>query len=170
MYVGQTCQRPKTRWRRNRRGYRPEGYFGKAINKYGWSNFEHEIVASNLTKEEADNFEILLIAKLDTTNPKKGYNLSSGGGGSFGIIRSQEYREKQSKAQKGKKMSEESKQLISQNSPRRNGAVLQLTKNGELVKEWDCAETVRRELGITHVSAVCRGKRKTAGGYIWKLK
>lgn len=93
-YVGQTCQKPEYRWRKDGRGYRSETYFGKAIQKHGWDSFEHEIVASNLTKEEADNFEVLLINKLDTMNPDKGYNLTKGGEGSVGVVRSDEWRKK----------------------------------------------------------------------------
>jgi len=79
MYVGQTCRRPESRWGRDGSGYREHPYFYNAINKYGWDNFEHEVVASNLTKEEADNFEKLLIAKLNLLNPNRGYNLQEGG-------------------------------------------------------------------------------------------
>lgn len=78
IYVGQTCIKPEKRWNYGR-GYKGNGYFYKAIQKYGWDNFEHEIVASNLTKSEADNFERTLIKKLDLLNPNKGYNLQDGG-------------------------------------------------------------------------------------------
>ena len=81
IYVGQTCRKPESRWGRNGSGYKEHPYFYHAIQKYGWDNFEHEIVASNLTKEEADNFEKLLIAKLDLLNPNCGYNLQEGGSG-----------------------------------------------------------------------------------------
>lgn len=77
-YVGQTCVKPEKRWNSGK-GYKDNPYFWRAIQKYGWDNFEHEIVASNLTKEEADNFERLLIKKLELTNPNKGYNLQDGG-------------------------------------------------------------------------------------------
>lgn len=79
-YVGQTVHgdRPHKRWD-NGNGYIQCQYFFYAIQKYGWDNFDHEIVANNLTAEEADNFEKLLIEKLDTMNPDKGYNLEPGG-------------------------------------------------------------------------------------------
>lgn len=78
MYVGQTCVKPEKRWNSGK-GYKDNTYFWNAIQKYGWDNFEHEIMASNLTKEEADNFERLLIQKLDLLNPNNGYNLQDGG-------------------------------------------------------------------------------------------
>ena len=79
MYIGITKQKPELRWKSNGCGYKMHVYFWNAIQKYGWDNFEHEIVASGLTKEEAGNFEKLLIKKLDTTNDEHGYNLDKGG-------------------------------------------------------------------------------------------
>ena len=78
MYVGQTCMKPEKRWNSGK-GYKDNPYFYRAIQKYGWDEFEHEIIASHLTKEEADNFEKLLIEKLDLLSPNKGYNLKEGG-------------------------------------------------------------------------------------------
>lgn len=48
--------------------------------------------------------------------------------------------------------------------------VLQYTKDGELVKKWDCITDVERELGIKHqdISKCCKGKQKSAGNYVWK--
>lgn len=78
IYIGQTCQDLNRRWR-NGEGYKACTAFYRAIQKYSWDSFEHEIIASNLTLKEANRFEELLIEKLDTTNPDKGYNLRSGG-------------------------------------------------------------------------------------------
>ena len=78
VYVGQTCQQPEQRWRKGW-GYVNCSYFYNAIQKYGWDNFEHEVIASNLTSEEANNFEAILIKTFDAMNPKNGYNLRSGG-------------------------------------------------------------------------------------------
>ena len=65
-YVGQTINgnNINKRWS-NGLGYKTCTAFYRAIQKYGWDSFEHEIVASNLTKEEANNFEIILINKLN---------------------------------------------------------------------------------------------------------
>lgn len=50
--------------------------------------------------------------------------------------------------------------------------VLQYTKEGELLKEWDCISRAEKHYTIAHgkISAVCKGQRKSAGGYIWKYK
>ena len=79
-YVGQTIygDKPHKRWD-NGNGYRNSSYFYKAIQKYGWDGFEHEVVANSLTAQEADNFEKILIKELDTTCQNKGYNIEPGG-------------------------------------------------------------------------------------------
>lgn len=112
-YVGQTMQNPpEKRWgkngfyylRKNKNGKYEQAAFAYAILKYGWDNFDHEIIASNLTKEEADNFEKLLIEKLNTMNHEYGYNLREGGHSSH---MSEETKRKMSESRKGKKQSEE---------------------------------------------------------------
>lgn len=62
-YVGMTGRDVKLRWNRGT-GYCGQRYFYHAIQKYSWENFEHEVIASHLTKEEANNFEKLLIREL----------------------------------------------------------------------------------------------------------
>lgn len=75
MYVGITSQKPKTRWRRGS-SYRKNVHFWNAIQKYGWDNFQHEIIASGLTSEEAGHMEQLLIKELNLANKDYGYNQS----------------------------------------------------------------------------------------------
>lgn len=79
-YIGQTRITPSIRWGSNGCKYKGCRHFWYAIQKYGWDNFDHEIIASGLTLEEANNFESLLIDKLRTRETKYGYNISAGGG------------------------------------------------------------------------------------------
>lgn len=116
-YIGQTGKKPERRWdngngylSKNKNGKYNQPAFANAILKYGWDNFEHEIVATNLTKEEADTLEKALIKKMDTMNYKYGYNCAEGG--SCGAI-SEETKKKLSEAHKGKTLSEEHKRKIS---------------------------------------------------------
>lgn len=74
----------------------------------------------------------------------------------------------------GKCHSKESKQKMSiikqgGNNPYAK-KVAQYDKQGNLIKIWNCMMDVQRKLGIKHsnICDCCRGKRKTAGGYIWK--
>ena len=48
--------------------------------------------------------------------------------------------------------------------------VLQFDKEGKFIKEYESIDSAIKETGVLHVSCVCRGERKTAGGYIWKYK
>ena len=49
--------------------------------------------------------------------------------------------------------------------------IIQSTKSGEFVREWHSAKEAERELGIAsaNIGKCCLGKRKYAGGYIWKF-
>ena len=78
IYIGITSQRPEDRWG-NGANYRYNEYFFRAIKKYGWESFRHEVLFDGLTKEEAESKEIELIALYDSTNHHKGYNSRKGG-------------------------------------------------------------------------------------------
>lgn len=77
-YIGITSKEPKIRWN-NGLGYKKGQYFYKAIEKYGWDGFEHEVLYSNMTKEEAQLKEIELIKKYKTNKSDFGYNRTKGG-------------------------------------------------------------------------------------------
>lgn len=104
-YVGITCQKPEDRWK-NGGGYRGQ-FFYKAIMKYGWDNFKHELVSSSLTKDDAENLEIDLIKKLKSNNRKYGYNISNGGNSNG--KHTHETRKKISLSNKGKMITEETR-------------------------------------------------------------
>jgi group I intron endonuclease len=217
-YIGQTCQIPEKRWKSGL-GYQRNPYFYNAIQKYGWENFEHEILASNLTLDEANNMEEFYINKFDTTNNMNGYNMQSGGQNrthidetkekiraahlgkhvseetkeklrgknsgenhpNYGHHRSEETKRKIGEAQMGEKNhmfgthhNEEWKEnvrskLIGSNSYKAK-ITIQLSKDLEFIKQWDCIVDAERALGITGIGAVCRGQRKTAGGFKWMFK
>lgn len=77
-YVGQTCQRESRRFAAGF-GYVGCHHFYRAIEKYGWCNFDHEILFDDLTKEEANVLEIKMIEEYQTLDPEFGYNIQSGG-------------------------------------------------------------------------------------------
>lgn len=78
IYIGQTCQKPEYRWNHGQ-GYKNCSYFYKAIQKYGWDNFEHIILEQNLSLEEANQKERYYINLYQSNNTLFGYNLLSGG-------------------------------------------------------------------------------------------
>jgi group I intron endonuclease len=78
VYIGQTVQNPRIRFLSGH-GYKQNKHFKSAIEKYGWRNFEHEILRDNLTIEEANKLEQHYINLYDSTNKEKGYNKQFGG-------------------------------------------------------------------------------------------
>lgn len=83
------------------------GRFHNAIKKYGWDNIEHIILKDGLTDEEACLYEQEMIAKYESFNPEKGYNVTLGGEGMLGVHPSDETKEKLRQANLGKKQSSE---------------------------------------------------------------
>ena len=78
-YIGITSRKPEYRWTNDGRGYKYNTHFYNAINKYGWDNFQHIIIAKGLDEETAKWVEMKLIKSWDTTNQNKGYNILNGG-------------------------------------------------------------------------------------------
>jgi len=81
VYIGQTVKHLKKRIAEHKFGSKnpKNNHFYKAINKYGIENFEWTIEKECFSKEELDNEEIKYIELYDSKNPKKGFNLKSGG-------------------------------------------------------------------------------------------
>ena len=153
MYIGQTCQKPQKRWS-NGKHYETSTYFNNAIQKYGWDNFEHEIIATGLTLNEANSLEEKLIIELELMNSDKGYNLRSGGKNNLLSKEtkrkisesnknkkvSEATRKKMSEAQRGKVVSEETKKKLSEIAKQRTG-----NKNGFYGKKH--SEETRQKIG-----------------------
>ena len=78
-YVGITGVGTKRRWGKNGIGYCSQKYFYNAIQKYGWNNMQHEIIAEHLTEKEAKDMEVSLIENLKSNDNIHGYNLTFGG-------------------------------------------------------------------------------------------
>lgn len=104
-YVGITSKtNPKERWGRAGNGYYNNKHFYASIQKYGWSAFEHTIIAERLTVDEACALEQELIDKYHSNNPLFGYNVCAGGETN---ILPPEVLDKISKKNKGRIMSDE---------------------------------------------------------------
>ena len=140
IYIGITSQKPEDRWGSQGCNYKSSPHFYSAIQKYGWNNFEHNILFTGLTKEQACLKEQELIKKYNSMNREFGYNSTSGGdvftmneetkqkisqamiGNQNGLGHpcSEEKKEKISNAQKGRKFTEEHKQKLSEAAKNRH--------------------------------------------------
>lgn len=207
VYIGITGNNPLSRWNGGH-GYRNNKHFYNAIQKYGWENIKHEILLEGLTKAQAEQKEIELIAKYKSNDAKYGYNHENGGNctgkvseetkrkiseasaGREGKPVSAETRKKISESKKGKgtgeqhhqygkPLPEETKNKIREKLKGRKISPEVLQKRREAQgKRTICIETQKvyvstqeasRKTGIdaSSIWGVCRGKRKTAGGYHW---
>ncbi len=108
VYIGITKRKPQKRWNSGH-GYESNRYFYRAILKYGWDSFEHEIIETGLTQAEAVEKERYYIRLYDSTNPERGYNIEAGG-----ICGAAKFTEAMRKtfSDRGKKVAEEHPELI----------------------------------------------------------
>lgn len=195
VYIGITCQQPvSNRWK-NGAGYKKCPLFYNAIKKYGWENFEHQIVLENLTKTMAEQMEKYFIYIFKANQKEFGYNIENGGKVSkmseeqkehLRIINTGKHHTEETKKKmsishkgtnyrKGTKQSEHFKQnkrnaWLGINNPR-SKKVNQFSLDGKYIKEYSCMEDIKRELNIAttcHISDCCRGVRHKAYGFIWK--
>ena len=143
VYIGVTCQKPEYRWD-NGNGYTDtQRKIYNAIKKYGWENVKHEILFENLTKEEAEQKEIELIDKYNSTNDNYGYNIEKGGN-------------------LNKEVSMETRQLMIKNHKGRTGMKLtkqQCQKIGENAKKrWNEMTDKQKKEQIEKMAKSNRGK------------
>lgn len=171
-YVGITSQKPKDRWR-NGKGYKSCKGFYNAILKYGWENIQHEIIAERLTEDEAKNFEVLLISKLNSNQKQHGYNITSGGNGTTGV--------RHYGAENpfwGKKHTQETKSILreSMSSQWNNGKfddmckpIYQFDIDGNYIAEYASIREAEAKTGIDHsvISRVCKKKLHYTHGFTW---
>lgn len=95
-------------------------FWWKIVNKYG---YEIDILKTNMSKQEAQDLEKLIINWYGRKNLKLGTlcNLTDGGDGHIGHIQTQEHKNKISKSLKGIKRSEYMKKQVSKTQTLRRG-------------------------------------------------
>ena len=193
VYIGITSLTPNIRWGNDGRGYHKQEHFYNAIQKYGWDSFQHEILYTGLTKEEACAKEIELIAQYKSNKRGFGYNSTSGGEHYthseeskrkisesnrgekhpfYGKHATDETRKKMSEARKGRRFSEEHRRNLSQsqlNHPKKSKRVAQYTLTDEFVCEYpsSCEASRVTQLSQGHIAECCNGKRRQEGGFKW---
>ena len=192
-YIGITCVKPYYyRWRAGS-SYSQQPKVYNAIKKYGWENIKHELLYENLSQNTANRVEQEMIAKYDSV--KNGYNVSIGGGGTFGIPCSEDKKLKISRANSGKPCKHGAKHLV--RYVREHGA---WNKGGHLTPEQYCKLAAERRarcnkaisaydpitlkkvlsfdsivnaskfagVSSANISRCARGGRPTSAGYIWR--
>lgn len=189
-YVGQTKRTLEERMSEHKRkGILPVDY---AIKKYGIENFSTEVIDCAKTQEELDEKEIKWVAFYNCVKPN-GYNLTKGSRRTIGYEHTELSKEKMSKAKAeaylgcgnpfyGKHHSEEQKKKWCEMRKGMKHLTEEQVKNlrkSHFTKSVRCVETgevfdnikeaaMKYKIVATHITRVCKGKRKTTGGYHWE--
>lgn len=191
-YIGITCAKPYYyRWRAGS-SYNRQPKVYNAIKKYGWENVRHELLYERLSQEDANRIEREMIAKFDSVN--KGYNVSTGGGGTFGIPCSEETKRKIGNANRGKHYvgqdnlaryravhgawnkgghltPEQYRKIAAERRARCNKAISAYDPvTLERVLSFDSCVNAAIAIGALRgeISRCATGKRRTSHGYMWR--
>lgn len=184
----------KGRWKGNGTEYKRQ-VIGKAFDRYGWDNFEHEILFENLSQEDAEKKEVEMIAFYQSNNKLFGYNISQGGeNGHNELWNNEDYRESQRQERKSRWQDEEFKircrkainEAISKDECKQKQAknTENRWKNGDFdnihCKQIICLETGEVYKSMTEAANItgfcrtniekcCSNQQKTAHGYHWQF-
>lgn len=163
-------------------------YFIDDFKKYGYEKFNYEVL--EYTSENLKDKEFYYINLYDTINREKGYNLRRDNSKN-GMIALEETRKKYSEAQRERFSKKEERDKIGKRSSKfwkenpnikermadkvskalTKYKILQYTKDGEFIKEWNRVKDIIKEnptYKVHNIYAVCSGEKPSIYGYIWK--
>ena len=178
VYVGITdCNSVEERWGKNGKNYfkgkskdNKNTRFKDALLKYGWDNFDHIILKEGISIDDANIFEKYYIDLYDSYNPNKGYNMTRGGMGTEGHVKSKEVRKKLSEATR--------KQHLENGHPFQNKfgvnaarvkGVVKISMDGSEIEICPSIIEQARKYGMrtTNIAACCNHRQKSAKGFHW---
>lgn len=192
-YIGQTTKEAYRRrmWFSTGRYTGGRSKIDRARKKYGPENFKYEVIFRKIypnieaATEDLNKWEIYYIEYYNTYS--NGYNSTKGGDGSRGYLPSKDVLEKISKALKGKRKpkdfgnkvsnrlkgknkSSAHRKKLSETKKNSGHKILQYSLSGEYIKTWSNIDTVAKTLKVSResIAGCCRGKSKTAHGFIWR--
>lgn len=186
VYVGITSQDVETRWRHGD-NYRNSTYFKRAIRKYGWKNFKHEILFTDVEEERAKRLEIELIRHYKGLGIS--YNLTNGGDGTNGYHHTDEYKQFKSQQMKEFFSTERGKEICAKGGKtnlgkkynRKSGftkgdyqvrIVCQYSLEGVLLNKFKSVSDASRKTGANNcqIGKCLGGKAITAKNFIWRYE
>lgn len=189
IYIGQCKDFEKRKKQHKWLSSKGSSLINKAIKKYGIDNFNVEFLyfQDEYNHSLLNEKEKYFIKQHRSTDPKKGYNICTGGEGRQGPL-SVRTRQKMSKSKVGKpsnrkgtrtslktriQMSTSHSKPHSDYQKRRISEGLsipieQYSLDGQLIKTWKSAKQAILQTQIKTVRDVLHGRQKTGGGFIWK--
>lgn len=199
-YIGMTSREPKYRWNNGNGYKNNSKMWKDIQNSDWNKDWEHNIIGKFEDKQEALNAEEMFIWLFDSTNEgyntstydsshykrteKTRKKISEALSGEkaywYGKHHSEESKKRISdnhadfSGEKhpmfGKHHSEETKKKMSES--RGVNGILQFSKEGEFIAEYPSLHEASRITGCNkgNICSCCKGKLKSAGGFIWKYK
>jgi group I intron endonuclease len=161
----------------------------KSWNKHGENSFLFEIIEYVENKENLVNREQYYLDEFKKCNSKILYNLCPVAYSALGFKHSKDTKNKMSESHKGlthkkdtiikmiknkNKQSKQTKDKLSEinkgRTPQNKQPIYQIDLNNNILKQWDCVTDAAKTLNLSPslICSVCRGKRKTTGGFKWK--
>lgn len=192
IYVGQTMRPVEERFKEHlRKSDSIDTHLYRAMRKYGKENFYYEVIEDNLPYSTLLIQEQYWIEHYDSYN--NGYNETVGGEGYLkytdeqilslwnkglnctqiaNTLKSDCGHISKRLTTLGVSHADKINRIQEENFKREYDPVLQLTKDGQLIKEWNTATEIERETGMlrSNIKSCCNGKLKTAYGFVWKRK
>lgn len=147
VYFGLTKNTIEERAKKDGSAYKQCTYFFNAIQKYGWDNFSHEVVAELLPKDQASFYEKTLIKAYRANEREFGYNIQPGGLHAGGMS------------------PEGFERFITASMEANKKPVVSFSKDGKRLKEFGSAQEAADYYGVSH-SSVDHALRK--GNYTCK--
>ena len=182
IYIRITKQIPSYRWGSHGQGYKDSPRFWNAIQKYGWDNFEHNILFSELTKDEACKKEIELIKQYNSNDDRYGYNMTSGGEQHY--VFNEEVKQKLREQKVGSNNPQWGKHKTEDEKKHLQNIMIKKTKDGNNhakkvrckdtgIIYYSCKDAARNtgnknERQATHIADVCKGLRTKCNGLTWE--
>ena len=175
-YIGIT-NNTKKRWCANGNRYKECHHFWAAIQKYGWDNFEHNVIIYGLTREEASRLEMLYIEKYRTCEKAFGYNISIGGTCPLSMLgkhHSEETKQKMREKALGRVISEEQRKSHSEKmkgkmvgSKNHKSVAVRCINTGEVFESQQMAAKAKGVLQ-SKIWMCCNGRATHTHGLKWE--
>ena len=188
IYIGKTERTIQERWSEHCRDYLKRNYEKRplysAMKKYGIEHFHVELIEETDRPEEREKFWIE-----QKRSFKTGYNATLGGDGKkyldYDLIIAT-YKEVQSQTETARIVgcfNDTVRMVLQQNDiSTLSSEEVNIAKNGLVVNQYDlynnyiqsfpsahAAANSLGKKGVSHITDVCKGKRKTAYGFIWRF-
>lgn len=153
----------------------PDGY--ERINLYRDGKMKrllvHRLVYEAFVGEIPEGYEIDHINTIRDDNRLSNLRVVTRKGNMANQITAERHQEATREAAKRRSQDPKWLEAVREaNRNRCNKPVHQLDKQtDEIIRRWDCASDVERELGINYqnISSCCHGKQKSAGGFKWRF-